>query len=64
MIFSANKQNMFILQTSLQTVNIEDNAAKLHADKNVIFALCVAKYLHNKKANTLGFRIRDSIFKV
>ena len=64
MIFSANKQNMFMLQTSLQTVNIEDNAAKIHADKNVIFALCVAKYLHNKKANTLGFRIRDSNFKV
>ena len=55
---------MFMLQTSLQTVNIEDNAAKIQADKNVIFALCVAKYLHNKKANTLGFRIRDSIFKV
>lgn len=55
---------MFMLQTSLQTVNIEDNAAKIQADKNVIFALCLAKYLHNKKANTSGFWIRDSIFKV
>ena len=64
MRFSANKQNMFMLQTSLHIVNIGDNAAKIQADKNVIFALWVAKYLHNQKTNMLGFRIRDSILRV
>ena len=55
---------MFMLQTSLHIVNIGDNAAKIQADKNVIFALWVAKYLHNQKTNMLGFRIRDSILRV
>ena len=47
--FSANKKICLSCKHVYKQWIFGDNAAKIQADKNVIFALCVAKYLHNQK---------------